>query len=174
MTLLPDIKAADAACCGGGGTDSSSNSSCTVDSQGEHYAGQSKGKNPCLSMNCCTLATGSATSIDDSSTASASAAVKVNNNFNDPHNHFAQCEPVDIEFSDVRYEVRKFSFAERKFGELSNTKLNHRDYKLTDSSVTKEILHGLQGNFRSGELTAIMGPSGAGKSTLLNVMSGFW
>ncbi|EDW11673.2 uncharacterized protein Dmoj_GI17271 [Drosophila mojavensis] len=154
MTLLPDIKAADAACCGGGGTDSSSNSSCTVDSQGEHYAGQTKGNNPCLSMNCCTLATGSATSIDESSSASASAAAKVNNNFNDPHNHFGQCEPVDIEFSDIRYEVRKFSFAERKF-------------------ITKEILHGLQGNFRSGELTAIMGPSGAGKSTLLNVMSGF-
>ncbi|TDG45126.1 hypothetical protein AWZ03_008464 [Drosophila navojoa] len=152
MTLLPDIKAADAACCGGGGTDSSSNSSCTVDSQGEHYAGQTKGNNLCLSMNCCTSATGSATSIDESS--SASAAAKVNNNFNDPHNHFSQCERVDIEFSDVRYEVRKFSFAERKF-------------------VTKEILHGLQGNFRSGELTAIMGPSGAGKSTLLNVMSGF-
>ncbi|EDW64393.1 ATP-binding cassette sub-family G member 1 [Drosophila virilis] len=155
MTLLPDIKAADAACCVGGGGDTSSNSTCTGDGHSAHYSGQSKG-NGCLGINCCTLAAGSETSINETSS-SASSAAKVNNNLNElqAHNyHFSQCQPVDIEFSNVRYEVRKFSFPERKF-------------------VTKEILHGLQGDFRSGELTAIMGPSGAGKSTLLNVMSGF-
>lgn len=31
----------------------------------------------------------------------------------------------------------------------------------------------MSGDFRAGELTAIMGPSGAGKSSLLNVLAGF-
>ncbi|KAG6458456.1 hypothetical protein O3G_MSEX010872 [Manduca sexta] len=37
----------------------------------------------------------------------------------------------------------------------------------------RQILKGLSGCFRPGELTAIMGPSGAGKTTLLNVLAGY-
>ncbi|XP_034472600.1 ATP-binding cassette sub-family G member 1 [Drosophila innubila] len=161
MTLLPDIKAKDAACCvGGGDTSSNSGASTSGSHKEQHQGGHSKGD--CLGINCCTSAASSELSIDEKS--STSTAAKVNNNLNEyrkynyheavAHANFAQCKNVDIEFTDVRYAIRKFSFPERKF-------------------VTKEILHGLNGKFRSGELTAIMGPSGAGKSTLLNVMSGF-
>ena len=37
--------------------------------------------------------------------------------------------------------------------------------------VQREILRGMTGICRPGELTAIMGASGAGKTTLLNILS---
>ncbi|CAG0892106.1 unnamed protein product [Darwinula stevensoni] len=37
----------------------------------------------------------------------------------------------------------------------------------------KEILKGLDGRMKSGELTAVMGPSGSGKSSLMNILAGY-
>ncbi|XP_003427452.1 ATP-binding cassette sub-family G member 1 [Nasonia vitripennis] len=59
-------------------------------------------------------------------------------------------ESLDIEFSNIGYSV---STGFRK--------------------PRKQILRGVDGCFKSGELTAIMGPSGAGKSSLLNILTGF-
>lgn len=124
MTLLPDIKASDAACCGGGGSSDASSSS---GSSHKNHAGHESG---CLGINCCTTAASSEMSIDEtsstSSRGSAALATKVTNNLNGfqspnyhqavAHANFDHCEPVDIEFSNVRYTVKKFSFPERKFG----------------------------------------------------------
>ncbi|XP_055917320.1 ATP-binding cassette sub-family G member 1 [Eupeodes corollae] len=57
--------------------------------------------------------------------------------------------PVNLEFRDLNYSVPD----------------------LTKGS--KLILRGINGEFRSNELTAVLGPSGCGKTTLLNVLAGY-
>nr|QAV55731.1 ATP-binding cassette sub-family G member 1-like protein [Sogatella furcifera] len=67
-------------------------------------------------------------------------------------------------------DYEQFSFPKRP-----TVDINFQDITYTVNTITakKEILHGVSGEFRSGQLTAIMGPSGAGKSTLLNILAGY-
>ncbi|XP_061389329.1 ATP-binding cassette sub-family G member 1 [Musca vetustissima] len=58
---------------------------------------------------------------------------------------------INIGFENIRYSARLGFF----------------------KSETKDILHGITGFFKAGELSAIVGPSGAGKSTCLNILSGY-
>ena len=41
-----------------------------------------------------------------------------------------------------------------------------------NGSNYKRLIHGISGEFRPGEVTAIMGPSGSCKTTLLNLLVG--
>ncbi|KAM8717318.1 hypothetical protein ACLKA7_004079 [Drosophila subpalustris] len=68
-----------------------------------------------------------------------------------PHEQYKTIKKIDIQFDNVRYSAGR-GFLKRE---------------------NKDILLGLTGYFRSGELNAIAGPSGAGKSTLLNILSGY-
>ncbi|CAG9820288.1 unnamed protein product [Phaedon cochleariae] len=67
---------------------------------------------------------------------------------------FAKKQAIDVNFEKVTFSSTSWSLT--KFRKES-----------------KKILHGVSGQFKSGELSVIMGPSGAGKSTLLNVLAGF-
>ncbi|XP_021201263.3 ATP-binding cassette sub-family G member 1 [Helicoverpa armigera] len=62
--------------------------------------------------------------------------------------HLPQRPPVNLSFQDLSYTVQ-------------------------NGKSSKIILRSINGDFRSGQLTAILGPSGAGKSTLLNILAGY-
>ncbi|CAH0746902.1 unnamed protein product [Bemisia tabaci] len=59
----------------------------------------------------------------------------------------------DISFSDLSYSVK--------------TGLNPLN------RGTKQLLNSINGEFKNGQVTAIIGPSGAGKTSLLNILTGF-
>ncbi|OAD62103.1 ATP-binding cassette sub-family G member 1 [Eufriesea mexicana] len=58
---------------------------------------------------------------------------------------------IFLVFEDITYNARPWILSKRK----------------------AELLKNVSGEFRAGELTAIMGLSGAGKSTLMDVLAGF-
>ncbi|XP_033153719.1 ABC transporter G family member 2 [Drosophila mauritiana] len=68
-----------------------------------------------------------------------------------PHEQYKTIKKINIGFENIRYTT-KFGVFQRE---------------------TKDVLMGLTGYFKSGELSAVIGPSGAGKSTLLNILSGY-
>ncbi|XP_012546360.2 ATP-binding cassette sub-family G member 1 [Bombyx mori] len=56
---------------------------------------------------------------------------------------------------------------------LVNITFQDLTYTVQAGRSSKIILRSLNGDFRSGQLTAILGPSGAGKSSLLNILAGY-
>lgn len=61
---------------------------------------------------------------------------------------------VQLEFRNITCSINVFSINKLRF-------------------ERKNIIKGVNGCFKPGELTAIMGPSGAGKTTLLNILAGY-
>ncbi|XP_037820739.1 ATP-binding cassette sub-family G member 1 [Lucilia sericata] len=85
-----------------------------------------------------------------STTPSTSTATTTSNSIF-PHEQNRTSKKLNIGFENIRYTAHMGFF--------------RRD--------TKNILKGITGQFKAGELSAIVGPSGAGKSTCLNILSGY-
>ncbi|XP_075974130.1 ATP-binding cassette sub-family G member 1-like [Anticarsia gemmatalis] len=80
---------------------------------------------------------------------SSSTVVDVPTRLGHAHlSHLPQRPPINLSFQDLTYTVQ-------------------------NGKSSKIILRSINGDFRSGQLTAILGPSGAGKSTLLNILAGY-
>lgn len=70
-----------------------------------------------------------------------------------------QKNPVDITFTNITYSVQ-----------VEDQSKGFRP-PCCKQMTEKQLLKGVSGIFRAGEVTAIMGASGAGKTTLLNVLA---
>ncbi|XP_014206760.1 ATP-binding cassette sub-family G member 4-like [Copidosoma floridanum] len=71
----------------------------------------------------------------------------------------ARANQLNLTFDDLTYVVRNRIFHEGRFS-----------FRFQER---KKLLTNVSGEFRAGELTAIIGPSGAGKSKLMDILAGF-
>lgn len=114
------------------------------------------------------------TAIDTSPTASPTSIYSCNESNNDPTMlHF------EVFWCDLSYQIQPKFSASNVFQKLktnvSSVFRKHDEekssYMDTNDQIQKTIFKGLNGSFKSGQLTAVMGPSGAGKTSLLNCLS---
>ncbi|KAL9924202.1 ATP-binding cassette subfamily G member 4 isoform 1-T6 [Glossina fuscipes fuscipes] len=104
------------------------------------------------SYDSCNSQSGSSLAYSNDVIAGGSTLVEQSDNLNNSSNilkSLLNWPPVNLEFHNLTYEVPDVD------------------------KEKKRILHSVSGEFRPGELTAIMGPSGAGKTTLLNILASF-
>ena len=57
---------------------------------------------------------------------------------------------------------------------IDNGNIDFRDISFKYSESLKNVLHKINLEFRSGQMTALVGHSGAGKSTIINLLPRFY
>lgn len=117
------------------------------------------------------------TSMTSITTDGNSSVCEAKNKYNtDSYGNPSEMQNNNYNFHANNQQLKKHKFPKRP---PANLIFDNITYNAWTWSVTrfrrekKQILHGVSGVFKSGELSTIMGPSGAGKTTLLNVLAGY-